>query len=77
MNLGFGGIASLFRPTALPSQQALNQQVAVGGGNEMVRDRIDRDHKSRDALKVTGAKVGTKKVLDKAGVTKPAAAKRG
>jgi hypothetical protein len=77
MNLGFGSLASIFRPTGAPSQQQLNQQVAIGGGAETARDKLVRDVQRSRALKLTGAKVGERKVLDKAGVTKPAAAKRG
>jgi len=78
MNLAFGiaSMASTFRPTAAPSQGAQNLQLAQGGGNDLVRDRIVRADNRQKSLALTGAKVGTRRMLDRAGVTKPASAKK-
>ncbi len=76
MNLGFGSIAALFRPTG-PTQAQVNQQIALGGGNEVVRDKMVRDERRSRAMHLTGKERAKKVMLDKAGVTKPAGAKRG
>ncbi len=68
-------IASLLRPTAEPSREAQALQIAQGGGNDFARDRIVRNDSRARARAVTGVRVGTKRMLDRAGVTKPAAAK--
>ncbi len=69
-------IASLLRPTAEPSRDAQALQLAQGGGSDFARDRIVRNDSRARALAVTGVRVGTRRMLDRAGVTKPAAAKR-
>lgn len=79
MNLAFSlpsGIASVLGSSAAPSQAARDLQLASGGGSDVARDRIVRNDQRSRALRLTGARVGTKRVLDQAGVTKPAAARR-
>ncbi len=73
---GFANIVSLFRPTTAPSQEQVNQQAAVGGGSDSSRDKLVKDDRRSRSLKVTGQKVLQKQMLDRCGVTKPAAAKR-
>lgn len=77
MNLSFGNIVQLFRPSAGPTQGQLNQQIAQGGGSENARDRMVKDERRNRSMKMTGNRVAQSQMLDKAGVTKPAAAKRG
>lgn len=77
MNLSFSSIASLFKGQSGLSQSQVNQQIAVGGGNEVVRDRMVRDERHNRSLRLTGSRIAQRQMLDKAGVTKPAGAKRG
>ena len=77
MNLGFSlNIANIFRSSAAPTQAQVNQQVSSGAGSAFARDSVSRKGQKRKALNAIGARVGTKKVLDRAGVTKVAAAKK-
>jgi hypothetical protein len=79
MNVGLGFNPMAFaRAINSPAQnaQAQAQAVAQAGGNEFARDTMIKDTNRAAAMKATGAKVSQKKVLDKAGVTKPTAAKK-
>ncbi len=77
MTFTFGtGLAAMFRLGS--SQQQVNQQVAVTGGAAatQTQDQLVKDKHRAQSLRLVGNKVGERRVLDKAGVTKVCAAKK-
>jgi hypothetical protein len=77
MNLSMAfNIGALARTVKGPSQAQVNQQVSQGAGSSFARDSVTRKSHRQNALNMIGARVGTKRVLDKAGVTKVAAPKK-
>lgn len=70
MNLSFGNIVGLFRGQSGLTQSQVNQQIAQGGGNEVVRDRVVKDERKTRSMKLTGQKVLQKNMLDQAKATK-------
>ncbi|MBI5509202.1 MAG: hypothetical protein HY903_10650 [Deltaproteobacteria bacterium] len=80
MNIGFGmNPAAFARVGGAPSQAQLNQQVAMTGASSASQAQQDRMEKTQrqTSAKLVGNAVATKKVLDKAGVTKPGGVKKG
>ena len=78
MNIGFGfNPAAIMKAIKGPSQAQVNQQAATGAGSTSARDSVAKSDQRKKAMHAVGAKVGERKVLDLAGITKPAAAKRG
>ncbi len=79
MNVGMGmNLAAFARVGGAPSQAQVNAQVAVAGAacaHQAQQDRMEKSGRQQ-SMKLVGAKVAVKKVLDKAGVTKPAGAKK-
>ena len=80
MNVAFGmNLAGFARVGGAPSQAQVNQQVATTGAASAVQAQQDKMEKTQRnaSMKAVGRAVATKKVLDKAGVTKPASVKKG
>lgn len=79
MNIGFGmNPAAFARIGGTPTQAQVNQQVAMTGAATgfQAQDRMVKDSGRQASMRAVGGKVAQKKVLDKAGVTKPAGAKK-
>jgi|WetSurMetagenome_2_1015567.scaffolds.fasta_scaffold754819_2 hypothetical protein len=80
MNVGLGmNPAAFARVGGAPSQGQINQQVATTGAasaHQAQQDKMEKSQRSA-SMKLVGRAVATKKVLDKAGVTKPGAVKKG
>ncbi len=76
VGLGFNPMAFARVASATQNTQAQTQAVAHAGGNEFARDCVVRNSHRAKSMRLVGARVGQKKVLDKAGVTKPTAAKK-
>ena len=80
MNVAFGmNLAAFARVGGAPSQAQVNQQVATTGAasaHQAQQDKMEKTQRSA-SLKMVGTAVATKKVLDKAGVTKPSSVKKG
>ena len=74
MNLAFSCISGVQGLHATPSQAAQNQQIAQGGGSEGARDRLVRNESRARAMTVTGARLSSQKLFERAAM--PAAAKR-
>ena len=80
MNVAFGmNLAAFARAGGTPTQAQVNQQVAICGAAAAHNAQQDRMEKTRRnaSMKSVGKAVATKKVLDKAGVTKPSNVKKG
>ena len=80
MNVAFGmNLAAFGRVGGAPTQAQLNQQVATTGAATALQAQQDKMEKTQRtaSMKTLGTAVATKKVLDKAGVTKPSAVKKG
>ena len=76
LSLGFN-LANVFKVGG-PTQQQVNQQAAITGGAAAVQtqDRMIKDKHRSESLRLVGHKVGERRVLDKAGITKVASAKK-
>lgn len=61
-----------------PSQAKVNAQVSASGGAAatQAQDQLVKDKQRANAMKMIGAKVSSKKVTDKAGITKIAGTKK-
>ena len=80
MNVGLAFNPAAFATVgSAPSQAKINQQVAMTGASAAynAQDRLVKDSHRSASLKLVGSRVGQKKVLDKAGVTKPSSVKKG
>jgi len=80
MNVAMGmNLAAFARVGGAPSQAQLSQQVATTGAAAAYNAQQDRMEKTQrnSSMKMVGGAVATKKVLDKAGVTKPSSVKKG
>ncbi len=69
-------LTALPRPSTAPSQAQVNAQVQQGAGSDGSRDRLVRCGDRARSMLLIGAKVAARSVLDKAGITKVAAAKK-
>lgn len=78
MNVGLGfNPAAFARVSNSPSQSQVNSQAAAGSGNAFARDSVVRTSSRRKSMRAIGLGiVGTKKVLDRAGVTKVAGTRK-
>lgn len=77
MNVGLSFNPAMFsRATMGPSQAQVNAQASVSSGSDYARDCVVINSNRQKAAKLVGNRVGKKRVLDKAGVTKVAAAKK-
>ena len=76
MNVGMSFNPALFALGKQPSSSQINAQAAVTGGVQSARDSVVRESRQAKAMKLVGNQVGLKKVLDKAGITKVASAKK-
>jgi len=77
MGTGLRALTALFRSSATPSQAEQDKQLATGGGSDVARDKLVRDDGRARSMQAVGARVSTKKVLDKAGVIKTKKSKKG
>ena len=78
MNVGLGfNPAAFARTSNAPTQSQVNSQAAAGSGSAFARDSVVRTSNKQKSMRAIGLGiVGTKKVLDKAGVTKVAGARK-
>ena len=77
MNVGLAFNPAAFAMSSMTNNTAkATQAAAIAGGTEFARDKMVKSSQRRRSMNLVGAKVSQKRVLDKAGVTKPAAAKR-
>lgn len=78
MNVGLGfNPAAFSRASNAPTQSQVDKQAAAGSGNAFARDSVVRSSNRRKSMRAIGLGiVGTKKVLDKAGVTKVAGTRK-
>lgn len=78
MNIGLGlNPAAFSRATTGPTQAQVSGQVQSGGGSTTARDKLSKSENRRRAMQAVGlGVVGTRRVLDRAGVTKVAGAKK-
>ncbi len=76
MNVGMSFNPAMFALGKAPSGSQINAQAAVTGGVQTARDSVVRETRQSKAMKLVGNQAGLKKVLDKAGITKVAGAKK-
>lgn len=76
-SLGFNPASLSRSATAGPTQAQVNAQVQNGAGSSFGRDSVARTSQRRDALKAVGHGVSTRAMLNRAGLAKVGAAKRG
>ena len=81
MNMSFGDVnlGGLGRVGGAPTQTQVDQQAKTTGAASAAQAQQDKMEKTQQkaAMKAVGKGVATKKVLDKAGVTKPGSVKKG